>query len=71
MLPGDGGRASRPFVHDPAAYAVLAASLGLSAEALEAELAHRSGFLEGLAARGICDPPAVATAVGTYRGDEL
>ena len=28
MLPGDGGRASRPFIHDPAAYAVLAASLG-------------------------------------------
>jgi hypothetical protein len=68
MLPEDGGRSSRPFVHDPAAYAVLAASLGLSAEALESELATRSAFLEDLAARGICDPPAVAEAVRTWEG---
>ena len=66
MLAGDGGRASRAFVHDPDAYAVLAASLGLNAEALESELASRSAFLEDLAARGICDPPAVAEAVRTW-----
>jgi hypothetical protein len=66
MLPGDGGRSSRPFVHDSAAYAVLAASLGLNAEALEAELASRAAFLEDLAARGICDPPAVAEAVRAW-----
>ena len=69
MLPGDGGRASRPFVHDPAAYAVLAESLGLSVAALQSELGHRSGFLEGLAARGICEAPAVAMALRTYTGE--
>jgi hypothetical protein len=68
MLPGDGGRGSRPFVHDPAAYAVLAASLGLSADAFEAELTERSVFLEDLAARGVCDPPSVAAAVRSYPG---
>jgi len=66
MLQDDGGRSARPFVHDRAAYAVLAASLGLSAESLETELALRSAFLEDLAARGICDPPAVAAAVRTW-----
>ena len=34
MLAGDGGRSARPFVHDPAAYAILAASLGLTPDAL-------------------------------------
>jgi len=67
MLPDDGGRLDRPFVQDPAAEAILAASLGLSAEDFAAELADRSAFLEDLAARGICDPPSVAAAVGTYR----
>jgi hypothetical protein len=66
MLPDDGGRSARPFLHDPAAYAVLAASLGLEPGALERELADRSAFLADLAARGICDPPSVAEAVGTY-----
>jgi hypothetical protein len=66
MLPSDGGRALRPFVHEPAGYAALAASLGLTADELEAELADRSAFLEALAARGICDPPSVAVAVGDY-----
>ncbi len=66
MLSGDGGRKGRPLIHDPAAYAVLAASLGLSARALEAELAERSTFLAELAARGICDPPAVAAVVSHY-----
>ena len=66
MLPDDGGRATRAFEHDPAAYAILAASLGLSADALEAELAHRSAFLEDLARQGICDPPSVAVAVRQY-----
>jgi hypothetical protein len=66
MLPDDGGRSARPFIHDPAAYAVLAASVGLSAEALEAELAHRSAFLDDLAERGVCDPPSVAVALRSY-----
>jgi hypothetical protein len=66
MLPGDDGRASRPLVHDPAAYSVLAATLGVTAEALEAELAHRSAFLEELGERGVCDPPSVAAAVRAY-----
>jgi len=66
MLPDDGGRSARPFEHDPAAYAVLARSLGLTADALEAELSDRSAFLEGLAERGICDPPAVAIAIRDY-----
>jgi hypothetical protein len=66
MLPSDGGRAARPFIHDPAAYAVLAASLGLTAEGFESELAGRSAFLEGLAARGVCDAGSVASAIRTY-----
>ncbi len=66
MLPDDGGRAARPFEHDPAAYAVLAVSLGLSADALEAELAARAAFLEDLAERGVCDPPSVAVAVRAF-----
>jgi hypothetical protein len=68
MLPDDGGRSARAFEHDPFAYAVLAGSLGLSAEAFEAELAHRSAFLEDLAQRGVCDPPSVAVAVASYVG---
>ncbi|MBA2264710.1 MAG: hypothetical protein H0W10_08615 [Chloroflexi bacterium] len=66
MLPDDGGRAARPFEHDPAAYAVLAHSLGIGAEELDKELRHRSAFLEDLAQRGICDPPSVAAAVREY-----
>src|SRR5688500_9760299 len=66
MLPDDGGRSTRAFEHDPAAYAILAGSLGLSADALEAELAHRSAFLEDLAQRGVCDPPSAAVAVREY-----
>ena len=66
MLPGDGGRTSRQFVHDPAAYSILAGGLGLTGNELEAELAERSQFLEELAERGICDPPAVAAALSTY-----
>ena len=66
MLAGDGGRSSRPLVHDPAAYAVLAASLGLGTDALESELAARSDYLAALAARGICDPASVASAITHY-----
>jgi len=66
MLPDDGGRGGRQFNHDSVAYAVLAASLGVEAEAFEAELAHRSGFLEELAGRGVCDPPSVAAAVRSF-----
>ncbi|HET7686931.1 MAG TPA: hypothetical protein VFM19_11035, partial [Candidatus Limnocylindria bacterium] len=66
LLPDDGGRAARRLVHDAAAYAVLAASLGLSAEAFEAELAHRSAFLAALAERGTCDPVSVSMALADY-----
>ncbi|MEO6577880.1 MAG: hypothetical protein ABIO99_03150 [Candidatus Limnocylindria bacterium] len=66
MLPDDGGRATRPFEHDSAAYAVLATSLGIGADELESELSARSSFLEGLAERGICDPPSVAVAIRGY-----
>jgi hypothetical protein len=71
MLPGDEGRASRPLIHDPAAYAVLATSLGLSAVELESELAHRSAFLDDLAEQGVCDAPAVAEAVRGYRSGRV
>jgi hypothetical protein len=67
MLPSDGGRSTRSFVHDPAGYAILAASLGLTPDGLEAELADRSAFLESLAERGICDPPSVAGAIREHR----
>jgi len=66
LLADDGGRSTRPLVHDPEAYAVLAASLGLGADALEAELAERSEYLATLARRGICDPASVAAAVANY-----
>jgi len=66
MLPGDGGRSARPFLHDPSAYAILAQSLGLAADELETEVTGRSAFLEALAARGICDPPSVAMAIRDY-----
>jgi hypothetical protein len=66
MLPGDGGRSVRPFLFDPTAYEVLAASLGLGAAELEAELTDRARFLEDLGERGICDPAAVARAVASY-----
>ncbi|MGZ6214026.1 MAG: hypothetical protein ACXWMG_03645 [Candidatus Limnocylindria bacterium] len=65
-LPSDGGRSARALAHDPAAYAVLAASLGLEADALEAELAARSAYLVALADQGVCDPPSVASAVSNY-----
>ena len=66
MLASDEGRAHRPFEHHPAAYAVLAASLGLQADAFEAELLHRSDFLTSLGERGICDPVSVAYALADY-----
>ncbi len=66
LLPGDGGRSGRPLLHDPEAYAVLAASLGLAAEMLESELSERAEYLGILADRGICDPASVAAAVGGY-----
>ena len=66
MLASDGGRSGRPLIHDHAAYAVLAASLGLEADALEAELAARSDYLAALAELGICDPASVANALAQY-----
>jgi hypothetical protein len=66
MLRSDGGRALRPLIHDPAAYAVLGSSLGLDRAAFEAEIGERAAFLAILAERGICDPPEVALAVADY-----
>jgi hypothetical protein len=66
FLPDDGGRAGRPLVHDPAAYAVLGASLGTDAAAFEADLAPRSAFLAALAERGTCDPVSVSVALASY-----
>jgi hypothetical protein len=66
MLPDDGGRNARRFAHDPAAYRLLAASLGVAPDAFDAEIADRAAFLEDLAAGGVCDPPAVATAIRAY-----
>lgn len=65
-LATDEGRSHRPFEHDPGAYAVLAASLGTAADALETELLHRSAFLTTLGERGICDPVSVAYALAEY-----
>jgi hypothetical protein len=66
MLASDEGRSTRPFVHEPEGYALLAASLGLSAGDLEAEIGRRAAFLEDLAERGVCDAPAVAAALSGY-----
>ena len=66
VLTDDGGRGRRPLEHDPAAYAVLAANLGLEADAFEAELADRSAFLAALAERGVCDPVSVSAALAEY-----
>src|SRR5207244_4684387 len=66
VLRTDGGRRGRPFVHESLGYAALSAALGLSAEDLESELAHRSAFLARLAATGICEPPEVAAAIAEY-----
>jgi hypothetical protein len=68
MLPDDGGRAQRAFVHEPAGYAALAASLGLTPASLEDEITKRAAFLDELATRGICDPPAVSAAVRGFVG---
>jgi hypothetical protein len=65
-LSSDGGRSRRDLVHDPEAYAVLAASLGLDAEALEREIAERVAFLAGLEERGLCGPAEVALAASHY-----
>jgi hypothetical protein len=65
-LASDGGRSRRALVHDPDAYAVLAASLGLTAEALEREIADRAAFLAGLEQRGLCGPAEVAVAAARY-----
>ena len=66
MLSSDGGRSGRRFTHDPSAYAVLAESLGQEVDAFEAELAARGEYLDDLASRGVCDPPAVAEAIRSY-----
>ena len=68
LLPDDGDRSARPFVHDADAYAALAISLGLEADAFESELVSRAAFLDDLARRGVCDPPSVAVAVREWSG---
>jgi hypothetical protein len=65
-LSSDGGRSHRSLVHDPEAYAALATSLGVTAEALEREIAERSAFLAGLELRGLCGPAEVAAAAAHY-----
>ena len=65
-LSSDGGRSRRGLVHDSDAYAVLAASLGLSADGLEKEIAERATFLAGLEERGLCGPAEVAVAAAGY-----
>jgi hypothetical protein len=67
-LPSDGGRTHRRLMHDREAYAVLAASLGIGADALERELEERSAFLAGLEERGLCGPAEVAAAAASYPG---
>ena len=69
LLPDDGDRLRRPLLHVPAAYAVLANSLGLESDVLAAEVAARRAFLEELAARGVCDPPSVAAAIRDFRSE--
>jgi hypothetical protein len=66
MLASDGGRRQRPLVHDPAGYAALAGSLGMTPDELGSEITARIAFLEGLAERGICDPASVAVALTGY-----
>ncbi|HLE88669.1 MAG TPA: hypothetical protein VI733_01285 [Candidatus Limnocylindria bacterium] len=66
LLAGDGGRARRRLIHDPEAYAVLAASLASTPDGLESELAERTAYLAALAQRGIGEPAAVAAAVIGY-----
>ena len=65
-LSGDGGRSRRQLVHDAEAYAVLAASLDLSADALEREIAERAAFLAGIEQLGLCGPAEVASAAAGY-----
>jgi hypothetical protein len=62
MLPDDGGRAERRFIHESEGYDALARSLGVDVDALRDEIDRRAAFLTDLAARGICDVPAVAAA---------
>jgi hypothetical protein len=66
VLRTDGGRGARPFVHEPGGYAALSATLGLSSDAFERELEHRSAYLGRLADQGICEPPEVAAALAEY-----
>jgi hypothetical protein len=66
VLPGDGGRAHRPLIHDSRSYAALANHLGLQAAELETEIDERIAFLAALAERGICEPPRVAAAISRY-----
>ncbi len=66
LLDDDGGRSARPLLHDAAAYAELATSLGLTAASLESEISQRTAFLDALRERGVTEPASVALAIGAY-----
>lgn len=66
VLSSDGGRSTRALLHETDGYAALACTLGLTADAFEAELTERAAYLAVLAARGICEPPEVAMALAGY-----
>lgn len=66
ILPDDGGRSGRRLVHDEAAYAALAATLGTTPDAFERELDQRAAFLAALDSAGICAPADVARAVTDF-----
>ena len=70
MLPDDGGRTTRPFIHDTPAYRLLAGSLGVDPDAFEREIVARAAFLNDLAERGVCDPPSVAAAIRSFAPDQ-
>ncbi|MDQ3881499.1 MAG: hypothetical protein M3295_10565 [Chloroflexota bacterium] len=66
MLASDGGRSTRPVVHDDDAHACLAGRFGTSAESWADDVASRQRFLEELGRRGVCDVVSVALAVQDY-----
>ena len=66
MLASDGGRSTRPLVHDRSAYACLAERFGMTSDAFERELADREAFIAELDRRGVDDVVSVAIALQDY-----
>ena len=60
MLGSDGGRSSRNLRHDAGAYAVLAASLGLAADAFEVPRSDTRRTLADHMAEAGCDVAALS-----------